>query len=123
MGRDTGDEDDCAGSRLCCWLVAVAVFVSRNHAVCTSLGHEEGAGKVDGERALDVLIGRLEEGLVRDHARGIDIDIDSSKLHFDLLNCGGDLGTRGDVRAIILQSYVMVVSQSEKTGARLLEDV
>lgn len=92
--------------------MAVGGLITSDHAVCTSLSNEEGTGKVDGERALDILIGRLEEGLVRDHASGIDIDIDSSKLHFDLLNCGGDLGTRGDVRAVILQSYVMVVSQS-----------
>lgn len=123
MRRDTGDKDDCASSRLRCWLVAVGGSVPSDHAVCTSLSHEEGTGKVDGERALDILIGRLEEGLVRDHARGIDIDIDSSKLRFDLLNCGSDLGTRGDVRAVILQFDVMVVSQSEKTGGRLLEDV
>src|ERR1039457_4345769 len=87
LADDRGHVDDPPGAAL-------------DHVLHCRLGHEEGAGQVDGDDPLPVLVGHLRHGPVDRDARVIDEDVEPAMLVDDLLQHPAAVIGRTDIALV-----------------------
>ena len=94
-------------------------FVPVDHGSGASLSNQKGSVDIHGKGALEICIGGLQEGFVRDDTSCIYVDIDASEISSDLVDCGVDLLSGGYVSLVVFHRGFVPRSQFKQILGRL----
>jgi hypothetical protein len=89
-----------------------------DHVVKHRLGHEERAGEVDGDDLVPVLVGHLEDRLVRGDPRVVDEDVQPAVVLDDLADRAPAVLRRADVALVDRAGAPSRASSDWKLSAR-----